>query len=132
MYLLYLYYCYYFFLFFFFYFIFFFSSRRRHTRWPRDWSSDVCSSDLPFAQRGAEKYDNPIPSREYILSLLDAADGPGTHPELCEQLKLTDDDSVEPLRRRLIAMARDGRLLSRRRGAEVRVANIDGARGPVQ
>src|SRR5215510_3104848 len=24
---------------------FFFSSRRRHTRWPRDWSSDVCSSD---------------------------------------------------------------------------------------
>src|SRR5690625_6518729 len=29
------------------YFIFFFfSSRRRHTRWPRDWSSDVCSSDL--------------------------------------------------------------------------------------
>src|SRR5439155_14038040 len=28
--------------------IFFFSSRRRHTRWPRDWSSDVCSSDLSF------------------------------------------------------------------------------------
>src|SRR5437870_13515595 len=27
-------------------FLFFFSSRRRHTRWPRDWSSDVCSSDL--------------------------------------------------------------------------------------
>src|SRR5690625_5909828 len=26
--------------------LFFFSSRRRHTRWPRDWSSDVCSSDL--------------------------------------------------------------------------------------
>src|SRR5690625_4702979 len=25
---------------------FFFSSRRRHTIWPRDWSSDVCSSDL--------------------------------------------------------------------------------------
>src|SRR5439155_7857738 len=24
---------------------FFFSSRERHTRWPRDWSSDVCSSD---------------------------------------------------------------------------------------
>src|SRR5215510_16099301 len=29
-------------------FFFFFSSRRRHTRWPRDWSSDVCSSDLPL------------------------------------------------------------------------------------
>src|SRR5439155_7909816 len=30
-------------------FFFFFSSRRRHTRWPRDWSSDVCSSDLLVA-----------------------------------------------------------------------------------
>src|SRR5438105_7699759 len=28
------------------YFFFFFSSRRRHTRSTRDWSSDVCSSDL--------------------------------------------------------------------------------------
>src|SRR5207253_6502973 len=28
------------------FYFFFFSSRRRHTRWPRDWSSDVCSSDL--------------------------------------------------------------------------------------
>src|SRR3712207_8034612 len=28
---------------------FFFSSRRRHTRYWRDWSSDVCSSDLPGA-----------------------------------------------------------------------------------
>src|SRR5699024_2440135 len=28
------------------YFLFFFSSRRRHTRSKRDWSSDVCSSDL--------------------------------------------------------------------------------------
>src|SRR5437868_10782998 len=30
----------------FFFFFFFFSSRRRHTRSKRDWSSDVCSSDL--------------------------------------------------------------------------------------
>jgi len=35
-----------FFFFFFFLFFFFFSSRRRHTRSDRDWSSDVCSSDL--------------------------------------------------------------------------------------
>src|SRR5437660_12843186 len=33
--------------------VFFFSSRRRHTRWPRDWSSDVCSSDL-YYEVGAE------------------------------------------------------------------------------
>src|SRR5690606_40480127 len=30
---------------------FFFSSRRRHTRFSRDWSSDVCSSDLHFSAR---------------------------------------------------------------------------------
>src|SRR3712207_9316506 len=30
-------------------FFFFFSSRRRHTRYWRDWSSDVCSSDLIMA-----------------------------------------------------------------------------------
>src|SRR3712207_8072213 len=30
----------------FYFFLFFFSSRRRHTRYWRDWSSDVCSSDL--------------------------------------------------------------------------------------
>src|SRR2546430_6284689 len=32
--------------------IFFFSSRRRHTRFDCDWSSDVCSSDLPGAECG--------------------------------------------------------------------------------
>src|SRR5437660_5633294 len=35
-------------------FEFFFSSRRRHTRWPRDWSSDVCSSDLVLEDFVAE------------------------------------------------------------------------------
>src|SRR5690348_17537218 len=30
---------------------FFFSSRRRHTRWTGDWSSDVCSSDLKWRER---------------------------------------------------------------------------------
>ena len=33
-------------------FFFFFSSRRRHTRSDRDWSSDVCSSDLGDADQG--------------------------------------------------------------------------------
>src|SRR5690606_40030471 len=32
-------------------YIFFFSSRRRHTRFSRDWSSDVCSSDLELARQ---------------------------------------------------------------------------------
>src|SRR5690554_7767213 len=38
------------------FFFFFFSSRRRHTRCGRDWSSDVCSSDLPAGERGT----NPL------------------------------------------------------------------------
>src|SRR3712207_7493636 len=33
-------------------FVIFFSSRRRHTRYWRDWSSDVCSSDLEGVDRG--------------------------------------------------------------------------------
>src|SRR3712207_8792269 len=31
-------------------YVFFFSSRRRHTRYWRDWSSDVCSSDLELLE----------------------------------------------------------------------------------
>src|SRR5437660_7033254 len=46
---------------------FLFSSRRRHTRWPRDWSSDVCSSDLMFMGGG----DVPKP-REVKGGLLGA------------------------------------------------------------
>src|SRR5438445_8870318 len=34
--------------------MFFFSSRRRHTRYWRDWSSDVCSSDLTTVQRAIQ------------------------------------------------------------------------------
>src|SRR6266511_1885288 len=34
-------------------FFFFFSSRRRHTRFSRDWSSDVCSSDLSYSRPGS-------------------------------------------------------------------------------
>src|SRR5690606_39795067 len=34
---------------------FFFSSRRRHTRFSRDWSSDVCSSDLGLSGRGRQQ-----------------------------------------------------------------------------
>ena len=86
----------------------------------------------PFAAREAEKYDNPIPSREYILELLDSADQPVTHEQMCDMLKLTNEDQVEALRRRLIAMARDGQLISNRRDAYVRLDKIDVVRGRVQ
>src|SRR5258707_2751583 len=41
---------------FFLYFFFFFSSRRRHTRYWRDWSSDVCSSDLSRISRTPQRH----------------------------------------------------------------------------
>src|SRR5207253_7490147 len=40
-------------------FFFFFSSRRRHTRWPRDWSSDVCSSDLASTSPDGSTVERP-------------------------------------------------------------------------
>src|SRR5207245_6134873 len=46
---------------------FFFSSRRRHTRCYRDWSSDVCSSDL---WRSMENKQSTLKAFTIILSLL--------------------------------------------------------------
>src|SRR3712207_6966611 len=40
-------------------YFFFFSSRRRHTRYWRDWSSDVCSSDLDRVR--VELPDHAVP-----------------------------------------------------------------------
>src|SRR3989440_6420914 len=47
-------------LFFLFFFFFFFSSRRRHTRSDRDWSSDVCSSDLSGSSRRLSRLPAPL------------------------------------------------------------------------
>src|SRR2546430_8599200 len=46
---------------------FFFSSRRRHTRFDCDWSSDVCSSDLDMTAAIC-LYDNPSRSRSKNIS----------------------------------------------------------------
>src|SRR3712207_9491342 len=50
---------------------FFFSSRRRHTRYWRDWSSDVCSSDLIWGG-GMAIYDADAPgevaARAYLIT----------------------------------------------------------------
>src|SRR5690606_39780324 len=67
-------------------FLFFFSSRRRHTRFSRDWSSDVCSSDLWCLRspHGGVENAEGIPARrgprlaaedEWVPS----ADGGGRH-----------------------------------------------------
>src|SRR5438445_13666937 len=58
---------------------FFFSSRRRHTRYWRDWSSDVCSSDLvpawPGCRAGAIAGGAPPGGGWCVLA--DSAGGPG-------------------------------------------------------
>src|SRR6266496_1734227 len=63
----------------FFIFFFFFSSRRRHTRSLRDWSSDVCSSDL--TDFGNPWPRGPLPSEalvsEFIVGFLDRERGAG-------------------------------------------------------
>src|SRR5690606_14297145 len=50
---------------------FFFSSRRRHTRFSRDWSSDVCSSDLVMEVRVGQGFDvhafSDDPDRRLVL-----------------------------------------------------------------
>ncbi len=71
----------------------------------------------PFAKREAEKYENPIPSREYILDFLAEKGRPATYEEIQEDLELHSDEAAEALRRRLIAMSRDGQILRNRRGA---------------
>src|SRR5690349_4081618 len=55
------------------FFVFFFSSRRRHTRSLRDWSSDVCSSDLlERMQKVGEhlRFNNSIPQKLVELAIL--------------------------------------------------------------
>src|SRR5215510_15162235 len=46
---------------------FFFSSRRRHTRWPRDWSSDVCSSDLCDRRSDLAAISDQVSSASHAL-----------------------------------------------------------------
>src|SRR5699024_11793196 len=59
-------------------FLFFFSSRRRHTRSKRDWSSDVCSSDLDDFLRRPTPI--PVASTEYCecMSLSPQNDPPAS------------------------------------------------------
>src|SRR2546429_7026310 len=54
-------------------FIFFFSSRRRHTRCSRDWSSDVCSSDLiaVLAKENKVPFYIAAPISTFDLSIAD-------------------------------------------------------------
>lgn len=70
----------------------------------------------PHAAREAQRYERPIPSREVILGLLEAANQPLSFKPLAHELGLAEETDLESLRRRLGAMIRDGQLLQNRRG----------------
>ena len=67
----------------------------------------------PHHKRESEKYDNPIPSREYILSFVKKK--PLTKHELYDSLKV-DNHQKKPLTHRLRAMVRDQQLSCNRDG----------------
>ncbi|MGL4318668.1 MAG: ribonuclease R [Pseudomonas sp.] len=85
----------------------------------------------PEAAREAEKYENPIPSRELILQHLAERGSPAAREELLVELGLTTEDQEEALRRRLRAMERDGQLIYTRRGTYAPVDKLDLIRGRV-
>ena len=86
----------------------------------------------PFAAREAANYENPIPSREYLIEHLKRRDAPASLKVLARELNLADDQNFEALRRRLNAMLRDGQLLLNRRGDFGVIDRLSLLRGRVQ
>jgi len=70
----------------------------------------------PFREREARKYENPIPSREYILECLTEQGLPLGFDDIAGLLRLQGGALREALDRRLNAMVRDGQLVRNRRG----------------
>src|SRR5882757_11052686 len=72
-----------------FFLFFFFSSRRRHTRYWRDWSSDVCSSDLaPDDTKTLTSWSALCEARGDLVragELLDRAEAASSAPEVALQ-----------------------------------------------
>lgn len=74
-------------------------------------------SQDPFAKREASKYPDPIVSREFILQFLKDRGSPATFEELSDASHIENNNQLEALRRRLLAMQRDGQLIRNRRGS---------------
>ncbi|MBK1735308.1 ribonuclease R [Halorhodospira abdelmalekii] len=85
----------------------------------------------PYQEREQAKYDNPIPSREYLLELLSAHGRPLGRREIAEALELESPEQHEALRRRLRAMERDGQLVRNRRRGYLVVDHRELVRGRV-
>ncbi len=70
----------------------------------------------PFAAREAENYENPLPSREFILSTMEDQGVP-IHLETLYDLMHIKDAEREIFNRRIKAMEREGQLIRNRKGA---------------
>ncbi|MFV9065864.1 ribonuclease R [Serratia fonticola] len=88
-------------------------------------------SQDPFLEREAEKYESPIPSREFILAHLAKRETPASREELGNELNLSGEEALEALRRRLRAMERDGQLVFTRRQCYALPERLDLLRGTV-
>ena len=84
------------------------------------------------AKREATRYANPVPSRECILDFLSERGRPISYDKLSSALQLNDAERLEGLRRRLIAMVRDGQLMRNRRGAYALVNKMHLVAGTVE
>ncbi len=65
----------------------------------------------PNYQQELEKYENPVPSREFILQTIREFDAPMKREELLEAFHIYDEERTEGVRRRLRAMENDGQLV---------------------
>lgn len=88
------------------------------------------SSD-PHASREAEKYENPIPSRELILDVLTKTGVPMMEDEIAAALEISEAE-LDGFTRRLNAMERDGQVMKNRRGAIGLSEKMDLIAGRVQ
>lgn len=70
----------------------------------------------PFLAREQQRYEFPLPSREWVIEILEAEGVPLSIAVLAEKLSIRADE-YEFFERRLKAMARDGQVLINRRGA---------------
>jgi len=85
----------------------------------------------PFHDREAQKYAQPIPSREFILEHLAQHGQPASFEQIAAALGLSGEDDLEALRRRLRAMERDGQLIVNRQGDYGLAQKMDLVRGRV-
>jgi len=85
----------------------------------------------PFYERECERYDAPLPSREYILQLLTEAGCPVDVDAFVKQLAITDAER-DLFQRRLGAMQRDGQLMINRKSQLCLPEKLDLIRGRVE